>query len=306
MPTANLIISLFIQYVIPCRLSGLVAACAIIFLSSQSKAQPTFDEHIILAKETIAILTPGTGGTGVIVGKKGDTYTALTAAHVLKGTGLGDELQVESLTSGKKYNIIKSYTPKPGVDIALVQFTSQENFNIAPIAAFYPTAKDHYFRNSITEEWNTTRYYGIVYGASAPTKSVKMRLPRLQKFDLRTRARGNEMGLELIYTSQSTVPGMSGGGVYGARVCPAVIVKRDPQTKRTWEDDSGLYAGLVAIHGRSEEYANSGGRSGVSLGVPMILIRSYLISNAGRMGIPVGKSYTDMVLKACVNESFDE
>jgi hypothetical protein len=74
------------QYVIPGRLSGLMAACAITFLSSRSKAQPTFDEHIIFAKETIAILTPGTGGTGVIVGKKGHTYTALTAAHVLKSS----------------------------------------------------------------------------------------------------------------------------------------------------------------------------------------------------------------------------
>lgn len=284
MPTANLIISLFMQYVIPCRLSGLVAACTITFLSSQSKAQPTFDEHIILAKETIAILTPGTGGTGVIVGKKGDTYTALTAAHVLKGTGLGDELQVESLTSGKKYNIIKSYTPKPGVDIALVQFTSQENFNIAPIAAFYPTAKDHYFRNSITEEWNTTRYYGIVYGASAPTKSVKMRLPRLQKFDLRTRARGNEMGLEFIY-SASTVPGMSGAPIFVDQEWRC----SDQAMKSSRINSSGPII-LAAIHARSEEYPGLQSRSGLSLAVPVDLITSYLKTNADSLGIPISNA----------------
>lgn len=264
---------------IPCRLSGFIAACTIIFLSSSSKAQSTFDEHIILAKETIAILTPGTGGTGVIVGKKGDTYTALTAAHVLKHVGLGDELQVESLLSGRKYNVIKSFTPKPAVDIALVQFISKENLNIAPIATFYPKATDHHFRNSITEEWNTTRYYGIVYGASASTKSIKMRLPRLEKFDLRTRARGNEMGLEFIY-SASTVPGMSGSPILLDQewICP--------DRRMT---SSGPIV-LAAIHARSEEYPGLQSRSGISLAAPVDLIKDYLKTNAVSLGIPISNT----------------
>ncbi len=42
---------------------------------------------------------------------------------------------------------------------------------------------------------------------------------------------------------------------------------------------------LVAIHGRSEKY-HSGGRSGLSLGVPVDLINDYLIDNSKRLGIP--------------------
>jgi hypothetical protein len=146
----------------------------------------------------------------------------------------------------------------------------------------------------------------IVAGVSLPTKAIPIPLMRSTSAEIISRVVGNKDGYELIYTSPSTVAGMSGGGVYGARVCPEVIVKQDPTTKRTWEIDSGLYAGVVAIHGRSEEYGNSGGRSGVSLGVPMALIKNYLISNSGRLGVPVGKRYSDIVLQTCVNESFDE
>ena len=68
-----------------------------------------------------------------------------------------------------------------------------------------------------------------------------------------------------------------GGGVFGARVCP---------------DERGAYAGLLAIHGRSEGYGQSGGRSGTSLGIPLDSIKTFL-ENAKY--IPSGKNYELLV-----------
>ena len=48
-----------------------------------------------------------------------------------------------------------------------------------------------------------------------------------------------------------------------------------------------LPVGLIAIHGRSEEYI-SGGRSGMSLAVPIDLAKDYLTKNADNSGIPRG------------------
>lgn len=251
--------------------------------------QSTFDEHIVLKKETVAILTGGTGGTGVIVGKKGNVYTALTAAHVLANYGRGDELQVESLMSGKKYNIDRHYRPKPTIDISVIQFTSRENFNIAPIAAFYSVQDDHHFKNQITEEWNTTRFYGIVYGASAPTNSIKMRVSRLERFDLRTRVHGNELGLEFIY-SASTVPGMSGSPIF---------VDQEWTCSKTTMKLSGPIV-LAAIHARSEEYPGLQSRSGISLAAPVDLIKLHLKSNAISLGVPTSAEE----IKELVNKQF--
>lgn len=301
---------------------------------------------------TLALETPASSGSAVLIGSAGSTYYFLTAGHVVPGDAEKEEFYVYSANKGgKKYRVMKFERPNElkGLDLVIGSFKSNDKLELALIFALdekkgvLPSAfgekTDTTDRFATIDQWikdgrngvvipqelppynwiawksfngrTLNKEWGIqgppiVAGVSLPTKAIPLPLMRSTSAEIVSRIVGNKDGYELIYTSQSTVPGMSGGGVYGARVCPAVIVKRDAETKRTWEDDSGLYAGLVAIHGRSEEYANSGGRSGVSLGVPMILIRNYLISNARRMGIPVGKRYADIVLKTCVNESFDE
>lgn len=238
-----------------------------------------FDEYILLKKVTVVMLTPGSSGSGAIIGKHGDVYTLLTAAHVIKGLGQGEELFIESLTSGRRYPAISHYTPNRQIDLAIVRFKSREAFNIAPLAAFFPTGNNRSFRKSgITDTWNVARFYGIVYGVSAPTGSTKMRLPRLEKFDLRERASGNQLGLEFVY-SASTVPGMSGSPILGDQEWKCLSANETTEI-------SGPIA-LVAIHARSEEYPGLQSRSGTSLGVPVDLLKNYLKNNAESMGIPV-------------------
>ena len=115
------------------------------------------------------------------------------------------------------------------------------------------------------------------------------------------RAKGNQNGYEAIYLATSTVPGMSGGPIIGARIC----AQRNPEyftpskfSGSGWSD-SGAYPGVIGMHGMSEEYLDSGGRSGTSLGIPLDLIVDFSGRNADSFGVLVGRGYYDEVIKIC-------
>ena len=119
----------------------------------------------------------------------------------------------------------------------------------------------------------------------------------------------------MIYKS-STVPGMSGGPVLGKR-----FISCDSPTTKFNQDKDGHemlykdaksivnmnrmvadnaifgYLTLLGIHGRSEEY-HSGGRSGLSLGIPIDLIKDYLVDNSDRLGIPVTEKDVEKTIKS--------
>ena len=115
------------------------------------------------------------------------------------------------------------------------------------------------------------------------------------------RAKGNQNGYEAIYLATSTVPGMSGGPIIGARVCAQRNPKYFTPSKTGgfgWSD-SGAYPGVIGMHGMSEEYLDTGGRSGTSLGIPLDLIVDFLGENADSFGVLVGRGYYDEVIKIC-------
>jgi serine protease Do len=67
-------------------------------------------------------------GSGIIIKREGETYTILTAHHVVKQSG-----NYKVMTSDKKMTPIVqgSIKPLPGVDLALVQFKSGGSYSIA-------------------------------------------------------------------------------------------------------------------------------------------------------------------------------
>ncbi|MFN9176943.1 MAG: serine protease, partial [Dolichospermum sp.] len=70
-------------------------------------------------------------GSGVIIAKNGNTYTVLTANHVVKKAGYG---LYEIITyDGQKYEMESAQTLGK-LDLALVKFTSSKNYPIAKIA----------------------------------------------------------------------------------------------------------------------------------------------------------------------------
>lgn len=195
-------------------------AVAIAFLQSQvTLALPAKDVNRIAEKVTVLINAkdPSRGGeivengSGVIVAKEGKTYYVLTANHVvckvLDREVCRSRYNYQLVTAnGKQYFLNNSKIKKlPGVDLAILQFTSQENYPLATLAN-YPLATDDQFV--------------YAFGWVAPNRYIPRheRLFSIGKIipkDLMPLFRifSPSLGYDLIYTSR-TYAGMSGGPVF--------------------------------------------------------------------------------------------
>ena len=89
----------------------------------------------IAAKITVRIdLEGGANGSGVIIAEEDNTYYVLTAAHVVQGK----KSQYEVITSdGEEHtpNYAKT-TIFPGVDLAVLQFSTGKTYRVATLAAY--------------------------------------------------------------------------------------------------------------------------------------------------------------------------
>jgi tetratricopeptide (TPR) repeat protein/S1-C subfamily serine protease len=163
----------------------------------------------------------GANGSGVIIAKEGDIYTVLTAAHVVckppDKPGKCEPNTYKILTVDDKQYPVEPSTIKleEGVDLAVVKFTSRENYQVATLAN-YPT-KDYeymftagYPRLGEKSPWRFT--LGQIY-------SKEKGLLRTTQSDFNNNSSGTAQpavsltgGYELVYSS-ITFGGMSGGPV---------------------------------------------------------------------------------------------
>tara|TARA_Y100001978_G_scaffold132968_1_gene118858 strand:- start:4 stop:966 length:963 start_codon:yes stop_codon:yes gene_type:complete len=290
----------------------------LIFLPRNSLLAKPFEFMKIYAEGiTIGIETPASSGSGFLIGKKNSEYFFLTAGHVAISDPTKEEFWVYSLVNGeeKKYKVNKFIKPKEfnGKDIVIGSFKTKD---ILPYAIIFPIDKDKFvppppklpfYTYEPFQSYND-RYFNskwqiqgppIVAGISIPTRSINIPLFRYSEIKMLPRAKGNQNGYEAIYLAISTVPGMSGGPIIGSRVC----AQKNPEYYESYDwgglSNSGAYPGVIGMHGMSEEYLNSGGRSGTSLGIPLDLIVDYLGENAESYGVLVGRGYYDEVLGMC-------
>lgn len=78
-------------------------------------------------------LSPGDSGSGVIIAKQGNTYTVLTANHVVKNS---NSEYVIRTAKGKNHPVtgVQSLAGNKGtLDLAIVKFESNEEYSIAPV-----------------------------------------------------------------------------------------------------------------------------------------------------------------------------
>jgi hypothetical protein len=138
----------------------------------------------------------------------------------------------------------------------------------------------------------------VVAGYSLPSRSITERFLRMSFAVPQNLLSRNKDGYNLIYETTSTVPGMSGGPVVAARLCPGSDLSGGTCMGSC---GSGAYAGIIGIHGKSEEYSNTGSRSGISLAIPINspAVTQYLVANAQSLGIPVEKQYVQLVKQSC-------
>jgi tetratricopeptide (TPR) repeat protein len=201
---------------------------------------------------TVAIRTPEDRGSGAIIDRSGNTYTVLTAAHVVKRTG--SEYTIE-LSDGQKYPISARQVSTTGnVDLAIVKFQSDRT---------YPVVKIGDSNNAV--EGSLAYVAGFPLTTAAITQSVytfsdgKITANSSKPF---------EKGYSIVY-SCNTLPGMSGGPVFNDRgELIAIHGRGDVQESvKPSEVNASVFV-----------------KTGFNLGIPV----NTFTQMAGKMGVKVG------------------
>ncbi len=201
---------------------------------------------------TVAIRTPEERGSGAIIARTGNTYTVLTAAHVVKKTNSRYTIE---LSDGQKYAVSgRQLSPTGNLDLAIVKFQSDRNYPVVKLGD----------SNSATEG-SLAYVSGFPLATAAITKSVytfsdgKITANSSQPFD---------NGYSIVY-SCNTLPGMSGGPVLNDRGELIAVHGRGDVQESTKP---------------SELNANVWVKTGFNLGIPV----NTFLKLASQMGVKIG------------------
>jgi tetratricopeptide (TPR) repeat protein/V8-like Glu-specific endopeptidase len=195
------------------------AACLVIFgalmtIAPPGMALPASRVAEISKNVTVAIQTDGSLGSGVIIHKAGNKYTVLTAAHVVRSSDLYQIVTADDRRHALNYRTVKML---PGADLALLEFTSAQNYAVVKIGRMPSTGKNVYVG-------------GFPLNTAAITRSV------FNFTEGKVTARSSKPlkdGYGLIYTNL-TLPGMSGGSVLNEKgELVAIHGKGDVESKTT-------------------------------------------------------------------------
>jgi tetratricopeptide (TPR) repeat protein len=163
----------------------------------QPTVTPTTPNVYKIAKATTLLIQGQGSGSGVIISKVGNTYFVLTAKHVVQSQ---DEYTATT-PSGKKYTLdYKQIKKLADLDLAVAQFTSNENLSVAQLG------------NSETVDQGDIIY---VSGWPVEDKAITKRSHLTTEGKIAGVQSGNADGYELMY-GNSTGPGMSGGPIFNS------------------------------------------------------------------------------------------
>lgn len=121
-------------------LPGILAGTAVvatIVISQPVMAKSAKEVARVAYSTTVQInnpLTPNKGGSGVIIAKKGKTYTVLTANHVVINPNTEYIIRTGKNKEHKVTEVKGFQNNEIGPDLAVVMFESEEEYSVAPIS----------------------------------------------------------------------------------------------------------------------------------------------------------------------------
>ncbi|MEM8720118.1 MAG: GUN4 domain-containing protein [Cyanobacteria bacterium P01_G01_bin.39] len=183
----------------------------------------TPEEVNLRAKQIIVRIDGASVGSGSIIEYADDVYTVLTNWHVVKNQG---NYVVQTIDGRKHQAIPASVKRLPGLDLAVVQFSSSQNYQTAELGDSNNLSEGQtvYFAGYPGElRREDNRYYRFF------TANLVGILPK-----------STENGYSLIYNGEA-FPGMSGGPVF---------------------NKDGL---MIGVHGEANIHAFSGGTSNYAI-----------------------------------------
>ena len=123
MPTSASLLLLLVPPVL--LINGGSSAAAVLLSQAASSARNAKDVANI-AKEITVRIEGATQGSGVLVQRKGNLYTVLTAWHVVSGQRPGEELDVFT-ADGRRHSVVEGSIKRVGkVDMAELIFKSSD------------------------------------------------------------------------------------------------------------------------------------------------------------------------------------
>ena len=198
----------------------------------------------IAKKITVLIQTPFASGSGIIVGRQGNTYRIITNEHVIRDVTPGAEVDV--ITSDQERHRVGGETIKvvPGVDLAVLELVSNKDYPVAQIG-----------------DGSAARAGSKVYVAGYPVITISITRPIYTFTEGKITANASrplEDGYSLVYNN-STLPGMSGGAVLNEK------------------------GELIGVHGRADidtKLQKTGNpdvriKTGFNLGIPISIYQSW-------------------------------
>lgn len=191
---------------LPAIFGSTILASAIIITLPQAVVALTGKQVNDIAREVTVLIASDKGhGSGVIISKDGNSYYILTADHVVRESGDYKVVTPDKQTYEIDYGKIQHL---PGVDLAVVAFTSKKNYQVAKLANAQLASEG---QEVFVSGWPALGAVGQAAGGQLIRQFTDGRISGFLEKPL--------MGYKMIYTNV-TRAGMSGGPVLdsGGRV----------------------------------------------------------------------------------------
>ncbi|NET55778.1 MAG: serine protease [Symploca sp. SIO2E6] len=182
-------------------LTASLIGTAIVVMTPQLATALTPETINQIAQEVTVLIDGINPGSGVLISRQGNRYYVLTAGHVV---ATEDEYTIVA-PDGQRYYLDYSRVQQlPGVDLAVLQFTSDRDYQVATLANYNYSTK---FRHVFVSGWSRARG-----NLTMPTSQFSPGILIRKNFALTHAQDPIAHGYELFYTSRTEI-GMSGSPI---------------------------------------------------------------------------------------------